>query len=68
MLVWLKAPRARPGEGGNTIDFSALFDDLGSDLSSDDDTGDEESEADDRKDVQRDAGVGDTTVQTSSTG
>lgn len=30
-----QAPKARPGEGGSTIDFSSLFADLDSDLSSD---------------------------------
>lgn len=66
-MMWLKAPRARPGEGGSTIDFSALFDDLGSDLSSDDGTSDEESETDDSKGAQRDGGGGDSTVKNSST-
>lgn len=40
-----QAPKARPGEGGSTIDFSSLFAELDSDLSSDGES--DESEDDD---------------------
>lgn len=41
----VQAPKARPGEGGSTIDFSALFDELDSDLGSDS-HGDTDSDGD----------------------
>lgn len=45
-----QAPRARPGEGGSTIDFSTLFDEI----DSDDDTSDDVSSDDvDDKDGHR---------------
>lgn len=37
-----QAPRARPGEGGSTIDFSTLFADLDSDLDSSDGSDEDE--------------------------
>lgn len=64
---WLQAQKARPGEGGSTIDFSALFDELDSDLDSDlgSDLGSDDSDvvkksAADHKDVlvQGDEGEG----------
>lgn len=47
-----QAPKARPGEGGSTFDFSTLFAELDSDLSSDEDSeqsgdGSDDSDADD---------------------
>lgn len=34
-VVKVQAPKGRPEDGGSTIDFSALFDELDSDLGSD---------------------------------
>lgn len=43
----IQAPRARPGEGGSTIDFGSLFADLDSDLESLGGTSSEDDEAED---------------------
>lgn len=55
VLTNSQAPKARPGEGGNTIDFSTLFAELDSDLSSsdgdsEDDSGSEKGYGDDSDD------------------
>lgn len=45
--VSLQAPRARPGEGGSTIDFSTLFDELDSDVDFASDDSDDSIDDDD---------------------
>lgn len=57
----MQAPKARPGEGGSTIDFSTLFAELDSDFSSDESDGSEDSDGSTdeeaaHKDLQFDGG------------
>lgn len=58
VCLFTQAPKARPGEGGSTIDFSTLFAELDSDLSSsgDDDDDDDDDDSYDGDSADKTAG------------